>query len=268
MSDREDEIASARTFLFVPGDRPERFDKAASSGADLVILDLEDAVAPEAKSRARAAVREWLSSERRAMVRINGADTEWFEEDLALSDNPGLVGIMFPKACPGPSLDRAAGSVPIIALVESAVGAAEVGVIAATRGVARIALGAIDLSLDLDIRASDRIFDPLRLQISIASRAAGLPGPIEGVTVDVRDTERAAADMAHARTFGFTAKLCIHPAQLAPVAAAMRPSDSEIEQARRIVDADEASAGAAVAIEGQMVDRPIVARARRLLAAS
>ncbi len=265
MSDRAESIASAQALLFVPGDRPERFEKALNSGADLVILDLEDAVAPKHKATAREAVRTWLSSGRRALVRINGADTEWFEDDLTLRGVEGLVGIMYPKASPSGELDRVAALIDTIALVESAAGVAGMAAIANTTGVIRMALGAIDLALDLDIRGSDRVFDSVRLQMAVASRAGKLPGPIEGVTVDVSDDAKVAADMAHGRTFGFTAKMCIHPRQLAPVRASLRPTEDEIRRARDVVAADKASDGAAVAVEGQMVDRPIVARAYRLL---
>ncbi|MBT0670141.1 CoA ester lyase [Novosphingobium profundi] len=258
-------IAEARHFLFVPANRPERFANAAGCGADLAILDLEDAVPAADKVAARANVRDWLEAGGQAMVRINAADTPWFEDDLKLLAHPGLIGVMLPKAEPGAALARVAGLAPVLALVESACGVADMGRIAQCEGVVRLALGTIDLALDLGLAGDDRLLDPLRLQMTLASRVARLAPPVEGVTPDFRDEAANRAAMAHGRSFGFAAKMCIHPMQIAPVEAALAPSEAEIEQARRIVAADRASAGAAVALDGAMVDRPIVERAYRLL---
>ncbi len=258
-------IASARHFLFVPATRPERFDKAVASGADLVVLDLEDAVPPADKDRAREAVRGWLDAGGQAMVRINAADTPWFEDDLALIAHAGLVGVMLPKAEAGAALVRVAQETNVLALVESAVGLVAMAEVAATRGVVRLALGTIDLALDLGLSGEDTLLDPVRLQMTIASRAAQLAPPVDGVSPDFRNADACREAMAHGRALGFTAKMCIHPLQIAPVEAALAPSAQEIARARRIVAADTASQGAAVALDGAMIDRPIVERAYRLL---
>lgn len=258
-------IASARHFLFVPATRPERFDKAAASGADLVLLDLEDAVPPADKDRAREAVRGWLDAGGQAMVRINAAETPWFEDDLALLAHEGVVGVMLPKAEPGAALDRVAGEACVLALVESATGLVAMADLAATPGVVRLALGTIDLALDLGLSGDDSLLDPVRLQMTIASRAARLAPPVDGVLPDFRNEDACREAMARGRALGFTAKMCIHPLQLVPVEAALAPSADEIARAERIVAADKASAGAAVALDGAMVDRPIVERAYRLL---
>jgi citrate lyase subunit beta/citryl-CoA lyase len=138
--------------------------------------------------------------------------------------------------------------------------------IAATEGVVRLAFGAIDLALDLDTDAPDAAFAPLRLQMVIASRAAGLGGPIDGVTTDFRDPAAITSDARAARAIGFTGKLCIHPAQVAPLHAALRPTHAQLAYATAIVEANTASGGAAVSMNGQMIDRPVVERALRLLA--
>lgn len=260
-------IADARHFLFVPGNRPERFDKAVASGADVVILDLEDAVPAAEKEAARDAVRNWLDAGGEAVVRINAADTPYAREDIALARHPNVMGIMLPKAAADDALARIAALSPVIALIETAIGISMVEEVASCPGVVRLALGTIDLGLDLDMPAGDdRLFDPIRLRLTVASRAAGIAAPIDGVTTDFRDREANDAAMRHARLLGFRAKMCIHPQQLGAVSAALRPSENEIEQARRIVAADLSSGGAAVALEGGMIDRPVVARAHRLLA--
>ncbi|GGD60912.1 HpcH/HpaI aldolase/citrate lyase family protein [Croceicoccus mobilis] len=274
MADRQSvaaRIAAARHFLFVPGNRPERFDKAVSSGADVAIFDLEDAVPPDAKDEARGHVRAWLDASTpaengSAMLRINPPGTPWFAQDLELANHPNLAGVMLPKAAAGSVLCECAAIAPIVALLETAEGIATMHEVAATDGVERLAFGTIDLALDIDMAASDRQLDPLRLQLAIASRAAGIAPPIDGVTPDFRNPEANEEAMRAARTMGFRAKMVIHPAQLAPVEAALRPSEEEITRARRIVEADKAAGGSAVALDGAMVDRPIVERAYRLLA--
>lgn len=258
-------ISAARTFLFVPGDRPERFDKAAASGADIVILDLEDAVAPSAKQAAREAVRSWLSADRGVLVRINSAGTEWFEKDLELCKEDGLLGFMLPKAEAGVTLERVAGLKPTVALIESAAGVATVQQVAGVPGVQRLAFGTIDLALDLET-SCDEILFVIGTQLVVASRSNGIASPIDGVTVGFKDPAPVEEAMRRARKCGFGAKLCIHPAQVAPVRHAFSPTSQELAWARRLVDADRASGGAAVAVDGQMVDKPVVAKAYRTLA--
>jgi citrate lyase subunit beta/citryl-CoA lyase len=258
-------ISAARTFLFVPGDRPERFDKAAASGADIVILDLEDAVAPSAKQAAREAVRSWLSADRGVLVRINSAGTEWFEKDLELCKEDGLLGFMLPKAEAGVTLERVAGLKPTVALIESAAGVATVQEVAGVPGVQRLAFGTIDLALDLET-SCDEILLVIGTQLVVASRSNGIASPIDGVTVGFKDPAPVEEAMRSARKRGFGAKLCIHPAQLPPVRHAFSPTSQELAWARRVVDADRASGGAAVAVDGQMVDKPVVAKAYRTLA--
>jgi len=164
---------------------------------------------------------------------------------------------------------RRGGRVPgaqVLALIESARGVARVDDIAATGSVARLVFGTLDFALDLDIDISD---DPTGLayaagRIAIASRVAGLPAPVAGVTPQLDDAERLLADLALSRRQGFGAKLCIHPSQVAPIHTALRPGAEALDWARRVLAADAASPGAA-RLDGRMVDRPVVLQAQRTL---
>lgn len=257
-------MAAPRSYLFVPGNRPERFDKALASGADAVIVDLEDAVPPEAKLAAREAVAAWLSPARAIVLRLNAAGTPWFEDDLALARRPGVAAVMLPKA------ERAAdvaglGEVSVIALLESAAGLAEARAIAACANVRRLAFGAIDFQLDLGMQAG---FDDLlafRSEIALASRLADLDPPIDSPSVAIEQAEEVEREARAARRLGFGGKLCIHPRQVAVVNAAFAPTADELAWATRVVEAARASGGAAVQVDGKMIDRPVILRAQRLL---
>ena len=260
-------VESARTLLFVPGDRPDRFAKASSS-ADIAILDLEDAVASDNKQFARTAACDWLRAGGQAVVRVNAADTAWYEADvLALRDLPGVCGIMLPKvesaADCADAFQRAGGATPVIALVESACGIAELAAIASSAAVARLAFGSIDYALDIGAIESWDSMLFARSALVQASRVAGLVGPIDGVTTSIDDQDRIAADARRSRGLGFTAKLCIHPSQIPQVAAGFRPSTADVEWAREVLDAGVAGAGR---VGGNMVDRPVRERAERILA--
>jgi len=266
-----------RTYLFVPGNRPERFAKALASGADAVVLDLEDAVAPPDKDAARGVVGKFLaaaSTEQRAclVLRINDEATQWFDADLLLLAQAPGCSLMLPKAEQPATLVRvraACPGAPVLALVESARGVLNAEALAACEGVSRLVFGTLDYALDLDLSA-DPAYGNLGLdyaasRLALASRAAGLPSPVAGVTPDINDETRLLADFARARAHGFGAKLCIHPKQVAPIHAALVPSAIELDWARRVVAAAEGSQGA-VQVDGRMVDKPVLQRALRLLA--
>lgn len=261
-------VATARSFLFVPGDRPDRFDKAAASGADLVILDLEDAVAPERKTLARQQVRGWLTAGRRAVVRINGADTEWYEPDVtAVAATASAV--MLPKAEDVGTLTDLVRRLPpeteIIPLLETAAGIANAHALCAVPGVTRPAFGSIDLAAQLGIDpASTFALSHARSAVVLAAAAAGRAAPIDGVTADVTDEAVLRADIKHAVELGFTAKLCIHPRQLAAVHTGFAPSDDDIEWAQQILAVTQD--GSVTVHNGQMVDRPVLLRAKAILA--
>jgi citrate lyase subunit beta/citryl-CoA lyase len=260
-------IDAACTFLFVPGDRPERFDKAVAARADIVVIDLEDAVAPGAKAAARATVARWLRTGQPVMLRVNACGTPWFEEDLKIAQHDGVLGIMLPKAEAGPATKRVAKLVPTVALVETARGVAIMTRLdGRNSGVRRLALGDIDLALDLGLGSNGAILDPIRLQMVVASRVLHLAPPIAGVTVNTVDMEVVRDDAERARSGGFSGKLAIHPRQVAAILAGFRPGAGEIARAKTIVEADRAAGGSAVSLNGQMIDKPLVERARRLLA--
>ena len=265
-----------RSYLFVPGDRADRFDKALASGADAVVLDLEDAVAPQDKVAARDALARYLAAaddarRTRLVVRINDERTPWFDDDLALLAATRAPAVMLPKAETVDTLVRVCSACPgigVLALVESARGVLNAEALAAVDGVQRLVFGTLDFALDLDL-VDDPASGPVGLdaaasRLAWASRATGLPPPVAGVTPDIHDPALLRADFARARAHGFGAKLCIHPQQVAWVHQALRPAEAEIEWAQRVLDAA-ASAQGAVQVDGRMVDRPVVERARRLL---
>jgi citrate lyase subunit beta/citryl-CoA lyase len=255
---------SPRSYLFVPADRPERIAKALASGADAVIVDLEDAVAPAAKDAAREALRGWLAqADRRVVVRINGVDTPWFDGDRALCRDAGVAAVMLPKA--ERAGDLAFEGKPVLPLIETAVGIDALREIASAPGVERLVFGSIDFQLDLGIAGDGEELLLFRSQLVLASRLAGLAPPVDGVSPAIDDTAALQADALRARRLGFGAKLCIHPRQVDVVNRALGPSDEELAWARRVLEASEKAGGAAVAVDSRMVDRPVILRAQALL---
>lgn len=257
----------ARSLLFVPGDRPERFDKAAISGAHQVVLDLEDAVAPAAKDRARAAVAGWLADRRAAIVRINPADTPWHEADLEMARATPGASVMLPKA-DAATTARVIQALPertVIALLETVEGYGGLPALAGLPGLARIAFGSVDFSADSGIADEGENLTTVRAAIVLHSRLAGLAAPLDGVSVEFNDEAVMRAEALRARSLGFGGKLCIHPRQVPSINAAWLPTEAERDWAQRVEAAFEASAGAATAVDGKMIDKPVVERARRIL---
>lgn len=257
------------SYLFVPGSQPLRFDKACASGADAVIIDLEDAVAPGDKGNARAAVAAWLRPGRRVIVRINAADTPWFEDDVALCALDGVAGVMLPKAESCDVLEALAArlpAMPILPLIESARGFHAAGQLALCPQVQRLVFGSIDFQLDLGIDGEGEELLLFRSGLVLASRLAGIAAPVDGVTVAVDAPALLDHDARRARRLGFGGKLCIHPAQLATVNAAFAPTSAALAWARKVVDAASGESGA-FRLDGKMVDRPVVLRAQAVLQA-
>jgi citrate lyase subunit beta / citryl-CoA lyase len=259
-----------RSYLFVPGDRPERFDKAVAAGADVPVLDLEDAVLPDAKGRARSAIRDWLSAGGRAAVRVNGIGSEWHEEDVALLATPGVTHVLLPKAEDAASLAAFAArlptGLPVVPLIESAVGLCEARALATVKGVRQLAFGSVDFQLDTGIEDDVTGLLYARSRLVIASAAAGIAPPVDGVTVALDDEERLLADVRAVRGLGFGGKLCIHPKQVAAVHRGFAPDAAQLAKASAIVAAADNAGNGAVRLNGQLIDRPVVERARRLLA--
>jgi len=257
----------ARSYLFVPGNRPERFDKACATQADAVIVDLEDAVPPADKAAARAALAAWLSAQQQVLVRINGFGSPWFEDDLALCSRPGVAGIVLPKAEHEEALDAVAraGAAAILPLIESGLGLWNAAALARLPRVQRLVFGSIDFSFDMGIQESHETLLYARSQLVLASRVAGIAAPVDGVTTSFDEPERVHADTLRARTLGFGGKLCIHPKQVAPVHEAFAPTAEETAWAGRVVAAAAAAQGGAVALDGKMVDRPVILIAQQML---
>ena len=269
----------AISYLFVPGNRPERFSKAVEAGPDAIILDLEDAVHPDSKAAARAAIWAWQeatpsgASER--YIRLNSVSSSLFRQDLTwLSDMrypERCSGIFLPKAeCPE-ALTRVVEcllewqpELKIVAIIETAKGLQQVESIAAIPGLTRLAFGSLDFSLDINCSQIPEAFLFARNRIVLASRAADLPSPIDGVTPAISDLAVVAKDSHYARSLGFGAKLCIHPSQLATVQRAFLPDSRQLAWADRVMRAV-ATGSHAVQVDGEMVDLPLIEHAQRLL---
>ncbi len=275
----------ARSLLFVPATSERKIDRAFASGADGVIVDLEDAVALEQKQAARDALASILATPRAgAYVRINAASTGECLRDLMALPLRAIAGVLLPKA---ESVEEIAsvdwvlaqreaaeglvrGGVPLMALIESARGVRAIDPIArAAPRLRRLAFGGVDFSNDLGTAVEEEsVVSHVRIAMACASRAAGLEPPMDAPQLAIHDEVRLRAAAGLAKAQGFTGKLCIHPAQVAPVNEAFMPDASEIDRARRIVAAFEAAEGqgqGAVAVDGIMVDYPVVERARRTL---
>lgn len=261
---------AARSILFVPGDRAERFDKARASGADMVVIDLEDAVLPDRKTAARDTIHDALAGlvEPRFYVRVNSLDTQWHADDVrALAALPGVAGLMLPKAERASDFaamhDAAAGK-PLHALVETVSAILNLAELVTAPGLARLSFGTVDFQSDAGIDGDGAEIDYVRTQIVLHSRNAGLAAPVDGVSTDLSDDAALAHDTDHARRFGFGGKLCVHPRQVEIVNAAFLPSAAAVDWAARVLAAIDGAFGA-VAVDGKLIDKPVVDRARRLL---
>lgn len=265
-----------RSYLFVPATDAHRVDKALASDAHAVIVDLEDAVPEAGKDDARRLVAERLRERRppgAQLVRINGLDTAHARADLEALEGLALDGVVVPKAEPQPVYSLAPSGPPVVALVETASGLRRAFETATRPRVAKLMLGVVDLAAALGATPGPdgRELLHARSALVVDSVAAGLGGPIDGPCTAIGDEDALRAETVAAKAIGFAAKACIHPAQLAAVHDVFAATAEELERASRIVAAaDEATAGGrgAVAVDGQMVDAPVVARARRLLAAA
>lgn len=262
------------SYLFVPGDRPERFDKAAASGAHAVIFDLEDAVAPAQKDAARTAVNEWLAarapSDLRIAVRINAADTEWYEQDHSLFKHAALNAVMLPKAQDADVLAALSESLQahqaLLPLVETVLGLDQARYLGAVKKVERLAFGSVDFNADAGIGSDGDALNTARSLLVIASRLAGVGAPIDGVSLALDDADALALDIERARRFGFAAKLCIHPKQLQAVNTGFAPTPAEIDWAHRVDAAVKADGLGAIQVDGKLVDKPVYTIALKILA--
>lgn len=257
-----------RSYLFVPGNCPDRFAKACLSGADAVIVDLEDSVPPSEKCAARAAVGAWLSPSQPVLIRINSADSEWFRDDLQLCKNPGVSGVVLPKAerLEDIALTASVGSsTAVLPLIETAAGFVLAGALAQAKQVQRLIFGSIDFQFDLGISGDDDALLYFRSKLVLLSRLAGIQAPVDGVTTAVDDPELLHADTLRALRLGFKGKLCIHPRQVDQVNRSFSPSAKEIVWATRVLEAAALANGAATTLDGKMIDRPVILKAQAVL---
>jgi citrate lyase subunit beta/citryl-CoA lyase len=276
-----------RSFLFTPANNPRRVAKALESAADAVILDLEDAVAVEEKPAARAAIVELLKQRhaKPVYVRVNALATPFGFDDLHAMGAAGPDGIIVPKIETAAELGTVdgllgelevrnghqRGAIDVVPILETAKAIANAGAIAAGAGrVRRLAFGAVDLALDMDLDLDDEAgaLSHARFAIALASRAAGLEGPLDTAFIAIQDLEGLRVSTLNARKMGYTGRSCIHPSQIDIVNATYTPSEQELERARRIVAAfaeAERAGSAAFKLDGVMIDYPVVDKARRLL---
>jgi citrate lyase subunit beta/citryl-CoA lyase len=263
-------------FLFVPGTRPDRFAKALDSGASSVILDLEDAVAAEDKETARNAIQAaWPSftaeQKKRLIIRSNSPGSQFYSADLMLAQKLDIACLLIPKSESADEINGAALVLPntaLIPMIETAIGLDHLREIANANQVIRLALGNLDLQADLGMVCDpqETELQTARYQIVLASRVAQIAPPIDGVTPSTDDLVRIQDDAQRAKRMGFGGKLCIHPMQVGIVKAAFMPSEDELAWANRVIEADIASHGGAVKLDGRMIDRPVVLLAQRTLA--
>jgi citrate lyase subunit beta/citryl-CoA lyase len=259
------------SYLFVPGNRPDRFAKACSAGAHAVIIDLEDSVAPADKSVARDALANWLDSEEALankvpiLVRVNCVNSGCFGDDLQACRRPGVAGIVVPKAERVNDVSAASTGAPVYPLIETMLGFSRITELAAAPRVSRLLFGTLDFKLDMGIDGDRDELLFFRSKIVLASRMAGLHAPVDGVSTEIDDDEKVEDDSNYARRIGFGGKLCIHPNQVPFVNRSFEPSPQKIEWANKIIHAAAAVGGGAIAVDGKLVDRPMLVMAQRII---
>jgi citrate lyase subunit beta/citryl-CoA lyase len=264
-------LAALSLLLFVPADRPDRYARAFAAGADAVVIDLEDAVAAGAKDRARTLLSHARDTVAAAacvpILRINPENGADHGHDIALLRALPFQAVMVPKVEAEATVRRVAEAtgLPVLALIETARGLAASRAVAAGARLAtgaRLAFGSVDFAADLGCAHSREALLAARAELVLASRLADAAPPIDGVTVCIDDPEAVRDDAAYAASLGFAGKLLIHPAQVAPAAAGLRPSAAELAWAERVLAAG--PDGGAVRIDGAMIDAPVRRRAEQI----
>lgn len=274
-------VGRLRSLLFAPAVRPDFVAKLADRGADAVVIDCEDATPPGAKPEGRANARAaapGLATRCQVMVRVNAVSTEWFADDVTGALVPELAAVVVPKVETVAGLDRVAAALDaagltelgVVAGIETALGVADARQLLAHSRVVAAYFGAEDFVADMGGVRTTGNHEVIyaRQAVALAGRLAGIP-VLDQVVADFRDSARFAAEAAEARAIGYAGKLCIHPSQVPLANAAWTPTPDEVERARRLLAAYEQASGrgvAAIDFEGQMVDEPLAAQARRVLA--
>ena len=264
-----------RSALFVPGSRPERFAKALAAGADAVIVDFEDAVEEPLKRQARDHLAAFLNGNPQASVwvRVNAPTHAEHAEDLVFCQrHAGVAGVLLPKveSAAHVAVVWQTGK-PVMPIIESAKGLLALEQIAHAQGVQRLSFGGLDLALDLNLNsgtdAAHRFLDQARMSVQLHSRGADLLPPLDGVHPAIGDPQGLHRAIRHAYDMGYGGALCIHPAQVPVIHAALAPTADDLNWAQKVIDASVAAGGAgAFQLDGQMVDAPVLLRAQRLLA--
>jgi citrate lyase subunit beta/citryl-CoA lyase len=283
------DTVSARSYLYVPGDQARKLHHALASGADAIIADLEDAVAPSAKANARRTVADWLATQFNGdqpelWVRVNSS-ARLLANDVHAVVGPAVTGICLPKTHTPEQVrslgellgaaerqaSLADGSIKVVPLLESAAGILSARAIAEQPRVGQLGLGELDLCAEVGIEpsADERELLPIRVQVVLASAAAGLAPPIGPISTDFRDLDALQYSTAALRRLGFGSRWAIHPAQVSVINQAFLPTPEQLEAARRLVErydgALDQGIGVYVDEDGQMVDEAVVRAARRIL---
>lgn len=268
-------LSDACSFLFVPASQPERYSKALASGAHGVIIDLEDAIGVDDKDNARKLLKQhWpgISAEdkKRTVIRCNGSGSPFYPADIVLAKELGVHYLMIPKTESRDHVNGAAEELPhtaFIPMIETPLGIHHLDEIANSQQVLRLALGNLDMQVELGMSCDENEteLDTVRFRMTLASKLAQIAPPIDGVTPATNDEAKIFAHAQKARRFGFGGKLCIHPKQISIVKQAFTPGAEEIDWAKRVIAADQASGGQAAKVDGKMIDRPVVMLARRIM---
>lgn len=253
--------------LFVPGNRPERFVKAAQSDADAIIIDLEDAVHADDKAAAQQNLRVHGITTKPVYVRINTRKAAWWCGDVAAVAEAKIDGVMVAKAElveDFTAIHQAIGrQMPLIGLIESAGAFANLRALLRAPSIFCVAFGSLDYALDAGCEPSWEALLHVRSMLALECRIAGLPAPIDGVTPQFNDDDLLRNDVMRARALGYGGKLAIHPRQTTIIRQAMSPTDAELEWAKKVLAAAENNPGAAQ-LDGVMIDRPVIQRAERI----
>ncbi|MCC3308479.1 HpcH/HpaI aldolase/citrate lyase family protein [Psychrobacter sanguinis] len=272
-----------RSWLFVPATRPERFIKAMNSGADAVILDLEDAVGMVEKSQARQNVAQFMQNSSVAISCESTGPSLWLrlnndsqlEEDLqlcqSLAKHQVLAGVVLPKVTDVLPIQQTfkALNLPVVVQIESAQGITKLSDIAESEGVMAISYGRLDISNQLNLRvgsqAEQDFFDHLRIKLLLTSHTHGLIAPIESVYPDFKNEQGMTTTASYVSDLGFSGMLCIHPSQVAIVNQAFKATADQLAFATKVVEHYQQTGDNIFAIEGVMVDLPVILQCQRLL---
>lgn len=262
-----------RSFLFVPGNRSDRFDKALSTCADYIILDLEDAISPKEKAKARDLIDNWFNKQNRVinelLIRVNGIDTSWYDDDIRLIKSLPIKGLVIPKVEKSEVINSASDALGedkiLVALLETVTGIINIRELASHKKISCIAFGGADFRVDSGIEGDERELDYIRTKIVLESQYAGLYRPIYSVTEDINNQARLESDVVTAKQFGFGGKLCIHPDQIDIVNKGFMPNASDIAWANNVISKINLAGNDAVAIDGKLIDKPIIERAKHIL---